>query len=399
MAATESRPGRIPVSERRDRFKHRLKAWLNALPERVWYQGHWLGILLAPLGWLYCGVAQWRRSLYQRGWLTSYSAPVPVIVVGNLTVGGTGKTPLVLWLAGYLAERGYRPGIALRGYGRKRFEADANREQPRQVPADGDASQFGDEALLLAQRAGCPVMVSRDRVAAAHDLAEQCGCDLVITDDGLQHDRLRRQLEILVVDGERGFGNRRCLPAGPLREPVGRRRQVDLVIENGGGSLDAFQMRLEPADAVNLVDPSRRRPLAAFAGQPVTAVAGIGNPQRFFAMLRGLGLTVVSLTYPDHYRYTADDLRNWPDGPVLMTEKDAVKCRTFAGPAHWSVPVTAVLEPRFISALDKALERIQAQAPNRTTQQDTGAMKTGELGTPGPGTPESGTPESGTPEP
>ncbi len=355
-----------------------------SIAERVWYQGHWLSPLLAPLGWLYCGIVQVRRRLYQVGWLASYSAPVPVIVVGNLTVGGTGKTPLALWLAGYLAGCGYRPGIALRGYGRERFDAKAESDtradagaeeqpsrqtsgqalaqQPRQVPIDGEASRFGDEAVLLAQRASCPVMICRDRVAAARELAERCGCDLVITDDGLQHYRLRRQLEILVVDGERGFGNRRCLPAGPLREPVGRRHWVDLVIENSGSEkyvapLDSYRMQLEPADAVSLVDPSRRRPLADFAGQPVTAVAGIGNPQRFFAMLRGFGLTVVPRPYPDHHRYCRSDLRSWSAGTVLMTEKDAVKCRAFARSTHWYVPVTAVPEPRFISALGVALDR------------------------------------------
>ena len=352
---------------------------LRALAEQVWYQGHWLGHGLAPLGWLYCGIARLRRWLYQHGWLASYAAPVPVIVVGNLSVGGTGKTPLVLWLAGYLAARGDRPGIALRGYGRRAFDAAAGGdtggaklairmasklapEQPCLVPMDGDASQFGDEPVLLAQRSGCPVMVGRDRVAVAHELAAHAGCNLVITDDGLQHYRLQRQLEILVIDGQRGFGNRRCLPAGPLREPVARRRWADLVIENTGiqyhtATPDAYRMRLEPIAALNLVDPSLRRPLTDFAGQLVTAVAGIGNPRRFFAMLRGFGLRVEPRPYPDHHRYRASDLRGWPAGPVLMTEKDAVKCRALATSAHWYIPVTAVPEPRFISALDAALDR------------------------------------------
>lgn len=399
MSATDNGPERTPVSQRQQSIQHRLKRVLQRLPERVWYQGHWLGHWFTPLGWLYCGIARLRRWLYQHGWLASYSAPVPVIMVGNLSVGGTGKTPLVLWLAGYLAKRGNRPGIALRGYGRRPFDKNAPTavdavarggrgashsaavgriddvdternpqatelvlEQPRQVPPDGEASQFGDEAVLLAQRAGCPVIVGRDRVAAANQLAEHCGCDLVITDDGLQHYRLRRQVEILVVDGERGFGNCRCLPAGPLREPVGRSRWVDLMIENGridnhDAMPDSYRMQLEPADAVSLVDPSLRRPLADFAGKAVTAVAGIGNPQRFFAMLRGFGLSVVPHPYPDHHRYDADDLRSWPEGPILMTEKDAVKCRAFADSAHWYVPVTAIPESRFIDALDAALDR------------------------------------------
>ena len=323
---------------------------LQQLPEQVWYQGHWLGILLAPLGWLYCAIARLRRWAYARGWLASYAVPVPVIVVGNLTVGGTGKTPLVLWLAEHLRARGHRPGIVLRGYRSQRAE------HPRRVPTDADPSRYGDEAVLLAQRARCPVMVGRDRVAAAHALVEECGCDWVVSDDGLQHHRLQRRLEILVVDGQRGFGNGRCLPAGPLREPVSRRQEVDLVIDNGRSSADGFAMQLEPAAAVNLRDPACQRALSGFAGQPVTAVAGIGHPQRFFAMLRQCGLDIEPRPYPDHHRFTAADLQDWPPGPVLMTEKDAVKCRAFAGSAHWSVPVTAVPEAAFVDALDAALQ-------------------------------------------
>jgi tetraacyldisaccharide 4'-kinase len=358
----------LPADQCQEGFTSRLKRAASTLPQRIWYQGHWLGPLLAPIGWLYCGLACLRRWLYQRGWLASYSVPAPVIVVGNLTVGGTGKTPLVLWLAHRLSERGRRPGIALRGYrgreairGIKRHAGGS--EPASRVPVNGDPNRFGDEAVLLADRAGCPVVVSRDRVAAARALVEEHGCDLVLTDDGLQHYRLQRELEILVVDGERGFGNRRCLPAGPLREPAGRRRQVDLMIENGGSALGAeYRMHMKPAAAVSLVDPSRRCPVADFTGGVVTAVAGIGNPQRFFAMLRGLGLTIEARPYPDHYRYNAADLMKWPDCPVLMTEKDAVKCRSFAGPAHWYIPVTAVPETRFTVALDKALDRCLAQA-------------------------------------
>jgi tetraacyldisaccharide 4'-kinase len=288
---------------------------------------------------------------------------MPVIVVGNLTVGGTGKTPLVLWLAHDLGKRGRRPGIALRGYRRQAAAPagegwSAGSAAVCRVPAGGDPNRYGDEAVLLAERTRFPVMVGRDRVAAVRSLIEDCGCDLVLTDDGLQHYRLRRQLEILVVDGERGFGNGRCLPAGPLREPLDRQRQVDLLIENGGGAKgSAFRMHIEPADAVNLVDPSLRRPLVDFVGQPVTAVAGIGNPQRFFSMLLGFGLAVVARPYPDHYQFSAADLRDWPDGPVLMTEKDAVKCRAFAAAGYWYVPVTAVPERRFSVALDEALNR------------------------------------------
>ncbi|MFP4278667.1 MAG: tetraacyldisaccharide 4'-kinase [Halochromatium sp.] len=360
----------------------RLVSTLQRLPEQVWYQGHWLGILLAPLGGLYCAIARLRRWAYARGWLASHAVSVPVIVVGNLTVGGTGKTPLVLWLAEHLRARGHRPGILLRGYrarrgagtrdaGRQRWgeatpDAGARRtqdagrrqraEQPRRVPVDADPHRYGDEAVLLAQRTRCPVMVGRDRVAAARALVEECGCDWVVSDDGLQHHRLRRRFEILVVDGRRGFGNGRCLPAGPLREPVSRRQDVDLVIHNGHSGADGFAMQLQPGPAVNLRDPTRQRALAGFAGRPVTTVAGIGHPQRFFAMLRQYGLDIEPRPYPDHHRFTAADLQDWPPGPVLMTEKDAVKCRAFAGSEHWSVPVTAVPEAAFVEALEAALQ-------------------------------------------
>lgn len=344
-------------------FEDRIKPGLERLPEQVWYQGHWLGIALAPLGWLYCAVAQSRRWAYQWGWLTSYPAPVPVIVVGNLTVGGTGKTPFVLWLVEHLHARGHRPGIALRGYRGQRVDLAQDDEdsptptqRPRRVLADSDPRRVGDEAVLLAQRASCPVMVGSDRVAVATALATGHGCDLVVTDDGLQHYRLQRDLEILVVDAARRFGNRRCLPAGPLREPLGRQRRVDLIIANGAGALDAFRMQMEPGDAVSLCEPGCHCPLSAFAGESLTAVAGIGNPQRFFAMLRGLGLAIAARPYPDHHGFSVADLESWPAGPVLMTEKDAVKCRAFGGPTHWYVPVTAVPEPRFVSALDERLD-------------------------------------------
>lgn len=325
----------------------------GSAPEAIWYQGHWLSHLLAPLGWLYCGIASLRRWAYRHRLLGSSAAPVPVVVVGNLTVGGTGKTPLVVWLTGHLAGQGFRPGIALRGYGGE------SAARPIGVVPDSEPTRVGDEAVLLAQRTGRPVVVARDRVAAAAVLAEEYGCDLVVTDDGLQHYRLRRQLEILVVDGLRQFGNRRCLPAGPLREPMSRLGAVDLVITNGGEHASGYQMRLEPDAAVSLVNPSRRQPLSAFVGQPLAAVAGIGHPRRFFEMLRGLGLTVIELPYPDHHAFAAQDLEHWPPGPVLMTEKDAVKCRGFARPEHWFVPVSAAPEQGFIEALDLALGELR----------------------------------------
>lgn len=333
---------------------------LARLAERVWYgrdpRYRWLAPVLMPLGWAYCGVALLRADAYRRGWLGAEDAGVPVIVVGNLSVGGTGKTPLTLWLADYLRARGQRPGIVLRGHG-------GSAHGPALVPADGDAAVYGDEAVLLARRAGCPVAIGRDRVAAARLLVGQ-GCDLVVSDDGLQHYRLRRALEIAVIDGIRRLGNGRCLPAGPLREPPGRLRRVDLVILNGGDDCDRPGLNLLPRDAVSLLDPAETRPLADFAGEPVTAVAGIGNPERFFAMLRGLGLTIDARAYPDHHRFSAADVASWPPGSVLMTEKDAVKLRGLARPGLWLVPVDARPEARFVTALGRALVRVLAADAN-----------------------------------
>ena len=354
-------------------------------PESLWYGRDWpavaLSTLLAPLGWLYGAIAAPRAWGYRRGWLHAESAGVPVLVVGNLTVGGTGKTPLVLWLVAHLRERGLRPGVALRGYGGTR------RGPPRQILADSDPFELGDEPVLLAARAGCPVVVGRDRVAAARLLASAHGCDCVVTDDCLQHYRLRRDREILVVDGMRGFGNGRCLPAGPLREPRGRVARADLVIVNvGDGShvggvdewidksragpgLNAMRMTLVPGDAVNLYHAGERRALASFRGEPVTAIAGIGNPQRFFAMLRNLGLDTVTRAFADHHRYTGADLARLPDGPVLMTEKDAVKCRAWATAEHWYVPVRAQPDAAFVAAVDRALDACrQAGAQARETR-------------------------------
>ncbi len=324
-------------------------------PEGIWYRrGHPLSTLLLPLSWLYCLVARMRRLAYRRGWLPSHRVPVAVIVIGNLTVGGTGKTPLVLWLTGFLRRRGYNPGIATRGYG------GSSEAWPRMVTAASDPREVGDEAVLLARRSGCLVVAGPDRVAAARELIALGGCDIIVTDDGLQHYRLRRDLEILVVDGSRGFGNGRCLPAGPLREPVSRGRLVDLSVCNGGGCDEGWQMRLVPGRLVNLRNPELSREVAALAGRRVTAVAGIGNPGRFFALLRDHGLHLDERPYPDHHRFGAADAASWPRQPVVMTEKDAVKCGSFAGEDYWYVPVTAQMDPLFEQVL---AERLATLAP------------------------------------
>ena len=311
------------------------------LLESIWYEGHWLSYPLLPLSWLYCVAVRLRRLAYLRSWLASHRLPLPVVVVGNLTVGGTGKTPLVLWLTGFLRGQGYRPGIVTRGYG------GAGTEWPRRVRKDSDPFEVGDEPVLLARRSGCPVVAGPDRVAAGEMLVASGECDIIVSDDGLQHYRLQRDLEILVVDASRGFGNGRCLPAGPLREPVARHRAVDLRVCTGGPCPGAQVMRLVPQRLVNLRNGEVTRSLGELRRQRVTAVAGIGNPDRFFELLRDSGLHVDERPYPDHHPFSREDTVSWPPGPVIMTEKDAVKCTGLARENFWYLPVESRLESGF----------------------------------------------------
>ncbi len=309
-------------------------------PATLWYGHHPVVALLLPLSWVYCGVVQLRRLGYRVGWLASRRLPVPVVVVGNLSVGGTGKTPLVLRLAQLLRGRGWTPGILTRGYGGR------SRSWPRLVRPDSDPDAVGDEPVLLARRSGCTVVAGPDRMQAGLLALRLGGCDILLTDDGLQHYRLARDLEIVLIDGARGLGNGHCLPAGPLREPRSRLSSVDLLLYKGEGG-ERPAMRLLPGLLVNLRHPDRTRRLADLRGQAVGAVAGIGDPQPFFALLRGAGLDIDPHPYPDHYRFSPRDLVHWPDGPVIMTEKDAVKCAAFGGEDHWYLPVEAVVDADF----------------------------------------------------
>jgi len=323
------------------------------LVERVWYGSGAAAVPLLPLAGLFWLVATLRRLAFRAGLLGAARLPVPVIVVGNLTAGGAGKTPLVIWLAHHLRRRGVRPGILSRGY------RGTARTFPAAVTAETDPTLVGDEPVLIAQRTGCPVVVDPDRVRGGRWLLAQQPCDLLIADDGLQHYRLARDLEIVVVDGERRFGNGLPLPAGPLREGVGRLRSVDLVVCNGGTPAPGeHAMTLRPSDLESLGQPALRQRLTDWRGERVHAVAGIGNPERFFATLRALGLEVEPLPFPDHHAYTAADIDPPGDRPVLMTEKDAVKCRPFAGPRHWVVPVDAVPDDAFVARLDTRLAEL-----------------------------------------
>ena len=271
--------------------------------------------------------------------LASYRMPVPVIVVGNITAGGTGKTPLVLWVCDFLREQGYEPGIVSRGYG-GRGETMAARKDS--VPAI-----TGDEPVLLAQRSRCPVWIGRNRAAAARALiAANPGCNVIVSDDGLQHYGLQRDVEIAVLDGSRGTGNGLPLPAGPLRESTARLAEVDAVVVTGdtslpGASATTFAMRLDGNLFCNLLNPAFHQEAGAFLDKRVHAVAGIGNPARFFDHLQRLGLSFAAHAFPDHHAYSQADLEFSDADAIIMTEKDAIKCTHFARENYWVLPVDA----------------------------------------------------------
>lgn len=312
--------------------------------QQHWYEDRASPWWTLPLAGLYGSVTTLRRALYRRGWLKAVRLPVPVIVIGNISVGGTGKTPLVIALVEALCTRGFSPGVVSRGYG-------GTARLPMLLDAQSDPVVVGDEPVLIRIRTGVPVAVGVDRPDAARLLIDE-GANVIIADDGLQHYALARDLEICVVDGMRRFGNGRLLPAGPLREPLSRLRSVDFTVCNGGEpQANEVPMRLELGDAISLAEPLRRTPLPDFSGAAVHAVAGIGNPARFFESLRAFGIEPVEHPFPDHHRYAAVDLDFGDSLPVLMTEKDAVKCRDFAGPGRWYVPVAARLPDSFFEGV------------------------------------------------
>jgi len=330
--------------------------------ETLWYGSHPLSIILAPLGWLYEAVAAMRRHAYRVGWLQSEKLPVPVIVVGNITVGGTGKTPLVIWLVETLRRRGLRPGVISRGYG------GTATTWPLAVEGGSDPAVVGDEPLLIAQRCACPVVVDPQRPRGARKLIDDHGCDVIVSDDGLQHYALKRDVEIAVVDGVRRFGNGRCLPAGPLREGVGRLQSVDLMVINGAAASHECAMILQGDHLQSLRDADINHSLDQWRGKRVHGVAGIGHPQRFFTHLRALGLEVIEHPFPDHHRFVAQDL-HFDDGlPVVMTEKDAVKCRAYAAEQSWYVPVRANLNDACQRRLEGLLEDRLGKVENRPTE-------------------------------
>ncbi|MGD2118365.1 MAG: tetraacyldisaccharide 4'-kinase [Chromatiales bacterium] len=322
------------------------------LIDHLWYGKSIFAYLLLPFSAVFLLLSLVRLLLYRSGTLKIRHLEVPVVVVGNITAGGSGKTPLVVWLAKYLKAKGYRPGIVSRGYGGRASQ------WPQQVRADSDTVVVGDEAILLARRTGCPMAVGPDRYEAGKQLLATSDCNILLSDDGLQHYALGRDIEIAVVDGRRRFGNGFLLPAGPLREGQSRLETVDMVIINGEPSPGECSMRLRRGDVFSM-DSNESLDLGSFAGQQVHAVAGIGHPERFFTMLRNSGLKVIEHRFADHHKFRKKDLLFNDDLPVIMTEKDAVKCCRLVDAGYWYLQISAQPDARFVQGFFDLLEELE----------------------------------------
>lgn len=312
------------------------RRWYDPSASPVWWS--------LPLAALYGYATGVRRRSYRHGWLRTQHLPVPVVVIGNIVTGGAGKTPLVIALVEALRARGYKPGVVSRGYG-------GSARTPRLLDARPDPAEVGDEPALIRLHTVAPVAIGTDRPTAARLLLGE-DVDVIVADDGLQHYALGRDVEVCVLDGERRLGNGLLLPAGPLREPESRLREVDFIVCNGGKpGPGEVPMQLATNDAHPLIHSSKRRGLTEFTGQRVHAMAGIGNPRRFFDALRGYGIEVIEHPFPDHHRFGEHDLEFGDNAAVLMTEKDAIKCMAFAKDNWWAIPVTAHLPAGFFDAV------------------------------------------------
>ena len=309
------------------------------LIERFWYQPpRWYHILLSPMSWLYRAIIVFRRFLYRVGFFSRYKASVPVIVVGNITVGGTGKTPFVMGLVEALKEKGHSPGVVSRGYGAY------DKTEATLLDTDSTPEEVGDEPFMLYQRLNVPVAVCRNRVLAIK-ACEQAGCDVIVSDDGLAHYAFERNCEIVCVDGVRQFGSGYTLPVGPLRESKSRLKQVDFCVTTVAKKTGkAYESEIVPECLIHVTNSSRILPLNSFCGKNVRALAGIGHPERFFALLDDLGYNVQSEAFRDHHRYTEADLSFYSGERVVMTEKDAVKCRLYDLDNAWYIKVKANFE-------------------------------------------------------
>ncbi|MGV6989432.1 tetraacyldisaccharide 4'-kinase [Testudinibacter sp. P80/BLE/0925] len=330
-----------------------------------WYQkDRWARMsawLLAPLSLLFWGITALRRTAYRTGIFKSWKAPVPVVVIGNLSVGGNGKTPFTIWLARQLQRQGLKVGVVSRGYVPGNNEV---KNYPQLVNPNSNPAEVGDEPVLMARRSGAKIAVSPNRRRSIELLHKAYHIDVILSDDGLQHYALQRDVEVVIVDGERRFGNGFLMPAGPLRELPSRLKQADAVVCNGAAAqAQEIQMRLRANVAVNLLTQEERR-LSDFIGQPLVAMAAIGNPQRFFNMLNSLGLNVVKQkAFVDHAKLSPEKLNNLTkaEQSLFMTEKDAVKCHKFARENWWYVPVEAELEPTINTIVAKIMQEVKGE--------------------------------------
>lgn len=316
-----------------------------------------LNILLWPLSCLYAGIVTLRRYCYQLGLCKIHRFSKPIIVIGNITVGGTGKTPLTIALAQYLQSQGLRVGLVSRGYG-----GSAN-HQPTLVVQDSDPLQVGDEPLLMVKHTGCPMVIAAKRPAAIKKLLADFNCDVVLSDDGLQHYAMARDIEIVVINGEQRLGNGWYLPAGPLRESAKRLHHVDWVVSQGQAQGAEQSMAVKLGKLYRLDAPGEQRDLADFSNQQVHAVAAIGNPDKFFKSLLAADLLLFKHVFADHHYYRAEDLHFSEDYPIIMTEKDAVKCQQLNLPKQniWVLPIRAQLSKDFYQALLAQLNNLRQE--------------------------------------
>lgn len=328
---------------------------IKLIVPKFWQRRNIISYLLLPFSLIYRFVFNCYQ-FYCKFSTTNFS--VPIIVAGNITVGGTGKTPLVIYLVELLKSQGYHPGVVSRGYGREK------KGLQHVKPGVSISSEVGDEAILIARRAQCPIVVDNDRVAAVSELLSVYNCDVVISDDGLQHYMLHRLVEIALIDAEFGVGNGFCLPAGPLREPVNRLKKVNFLVKNFNTNLSAkpspgkHRLTLRPSSFLRQVkNPDITRDIEHFKGHIIHAVAGIGRPERFFATLRELGLDIIEHSFPDHYTFSADDFAFGDKKIVIMTEKDAIKCDTTGHENFWYLEVVAELDSDFDSELLSSLTK------------------------------------------
>ena len=319
--------------------------------EKLWYTKNLVSTLLIPVSWLfrvvsYARKASQKKSASKKGFEDTY-----VFVVGNLTVGGAGKTPFVTYLVEQCKKANLSVGVISRGYKRKTGTL-------IEVSESSMVEEVGDEALMLKQQTTCPVVVSTDRCEAAKYLYDKYQPSVIVSDDGLQHYRLSRDCEIVVVDGEREFGNGHCLPAGPLREPISRLKSVDIVVSNGENDRYEYHYTTLSSEAISLSDEYARKSIEEFQNTRVHAVAGIGYPKRFFSMLENYGMGLIPHAFADHHNYKPKDLEFNDNLPILMTEKDAVKCRGFANDAFWYIPIKAIPNAQLETRIKKILEEL-----------------------------------------